>query len=200
MDWAALEQVFPAVPKNSVRQRVVRLREIPGAEPYLKRLEDAWYDLWSQHRGTENLPDNDPRSPSNFDLLKHIEFLRKHIDKNAMYVIIAIFFDTFANRHDRRVGFAVQVSSIKLPASIDDIARDWETVEKSNAGPVWDFLWNAQVEEGREKYLLRQPFTTNASDLPTTTDVSSESVHLAESVVKVSIDFVPMRFRFINIT
>jgi oxalate---CoA ligase len=88
IDWAALEQVFPAVPRNSVRQRIVALKEIPGADAYLKRLEDRWYDLWSQHRGTENLADDDPQSPSKFDLIRHIEFLRKHIDKNAMYVFM----------------------------------------------------------------------------------------------------------------
>lgn len=69
---------------------MVTLREAPGAEPYLKRLEDAWYDLWSQHRGTEDLPDDDPQSPSNFDLVKHVKFLRRHIDKNAMYVILTL--------------------------------------------------------------------------------------------------------------
>jgi hypothetical protein len=86
----------------------------------------------------------------------------------------------------------MEISNIKLPASVDDIARDWETIEKPNTGPVWDFLWNAQVEEGREKYLLRHPFTTNASDIPSATDASSETVHLAESVVKVSALYVPM--------
>lgn len=86
----------------------------------------------------------------------------------------------------RRVGFAIEVSNIKLPASIEDISRDWDTVEKPSTGPVWDFLWNAQVEEGREKYMLRHPFIINALDIPPTTDTSSETVHLAESVVKVS--------------
>lgn len=91
IEWAALEQVFPAVPKNSVRQRMVTLREVPGAEAYLKRLEDRWYELWFQHRGTADLPDEDPQSPTNFDLTKHVEFLRKHIDKNAMYVLVQVF-------------------------------------------------------------------------------------------------------------
>lgn len=86
LEWSALEQVFPSVPRNSVRQRIVALREIPSAEAYLKRLEDRWYSIWTQHRGTVNLPDDDPQSLSNFDLVKHVEFLRKYIDKNAMWV------------------------------------------------------------------------------------------------------------------
>lgn len=86
LDWAALEQVFPAVPRNSVRQRVVHLKETPGAETYQIRLEDKWYELWMQHRGTAALPDDDPGSATNFNLLAHIKFLRNHIDKNALYV------------------------------------------------------------------------------------------------------------------
>jgi len=72
------------VPRNTVRQRVAHLREIPGNETYLNRLEDRWYELWLQHRGTEHLPDDEPANATNFDLIKHIEFLRKHIDKNAL--------------------------------------------------------------------------------------------------------------------
>lgn len=79
-----MEQVFPAVPRNSVRQRLVHMKEDTRVETYLARLEDKWYDLWMQHRGTDELPDPDPESATNFDLRTHIKFLRKHIDKNAM--------------------------------------------------------------------------------------------------------------------
>ena len=72
-----------------------------------------------------------------------------------------------------------------LPASVDDVARDWEIVGKPNTGPVWEFHWNALVDEGREKNLLKHPFTAHASDIPLPKDVSAETVYLAESVVKV---------------
>ena len=65
-------------------------QEDPRLETYLARLEDKWYDLWIQHRGTEVLPDPDPESATNFDLATHVKFLRKHIDKNAMFVIFAL--------------------------------------------------------------------------------------------------------------
>lgn len=84
VEWGAFELVFPAVPRNSVRQRMVTLREAPGADAYLKRLEDRWYDIWVLHRGTDDLPDEDLQSASNFDIVKHVEFLRRYIDKNAM--------------------------------------------------------------------------------------------------------------------
>jgi hypothetical protein len=84
IDLSAFDQVFPAVPRNSVRLRLSHLRENTGEEVYMRRLEDQWHDLWIQHRGTEHLPDEDPQSPSNFDIVNHIEFLRKHVDKNAL--------------------------------------------------------------------------------------------------------------------
>lgn len=84
LDWGAFEQVFPAVPRNTVRQRVAHLREATGGETYLNRLEDTWYHLWIQHRGSAHLPDEYPMSPINFNLVQHVEFLRKHIDKNAL--------------------------------------------------------------------------------------------------------------------
>ena len=76
--------MFPVVPRNTVRQRLATLKEIPGNEAYLRRLEDAWHELWVKHRGTTELPDADEESASNFDLQKHVEFLRAHIDKNAL--------------------------------------------------------------------------------------------------------------------
>jgi len=84
MDLSAFDKVFPAVPRSSVRLRLAHLRENTGEDVYMTRLEDRWYDLWVQHRGTGHLPDEDPQSPSNFDIINHIEFLRKHVDKNAL--------------------------------------------------------------------------------------------------------------------
>lgn len=76
--------MFPAVPRNTVRQRLAHIRETPGNEAYLNRLEDRWYEIWMQYRGSPLLLDDDPTSSSNFDLIKHVEFLRQHVDKNAM--------------------------------------------------------------------------------------------------------------------
>ncbi|CDO70216.1 hypothetical protein BN946_scf184942.g16 [Trametes cinnabarina] len=143
LDWGALEQVFPAVPRNSVRQRLVHLRETPGMETYLARLEDKWYELWMQHRGTEVLPDPDPESATNFDLATHIKFLRKHIDKNAI-----------------RVGFVEVQDSQKtvLPRSIEELEQLYDIVEKVPTAPHWDFMWSVVAEEGREKQFAQHAF------------------------------------------
>ena len=84
LDWGAFEQAFPSVPRNTVRQRLQTLREAPGNEAYLKRLEDRWAELWTAQRGSDDLPDSDLESATNFDLVKHLEYLRRHIDKNAL--------------------------------------------------------------------------------------------------------------------
>lgn len=93
LDWAALEKVFPSIPRNSVRQRIVTLRKQPGAEAYFRRLEDRWYELWTKYGGTPELPDDEPDSLTDFDIVAHMKFLRNYVDKNALYVVYALLLD-----------------------------------------------------------------------------------------------------------
>ncbi|KAI0067924.1 hypothetical protein BV25DRAFT_1819394 [Artomyces pyxidatus] len=169
MDWSALHQVFPAVPQNSVRQRFGTQRELPGNDAYLKRLQERWYTLWTQYRGTELLPDPDPKSLTNFDLVKHIQFLRNHVDKIAL-----------------RVGFlqSHETSSIALPRDISQIQSSWDVISKPAPAPLWDFMWNLVVDEGREKNLVLNAFTTEVDPIPTNSDTSPDKVRLAEAALK----------------
>jgi oxalate---CoA ligase len=84
LEFGAFEQVFPNLNRNSVRQRTVILREVPGSEAYMNRLEARFYELWCQYRGTDVLPDDNPTSPTDFELVKHVEFLRRYIDKQSL--------------------------------------------------------------------------------------------------------------------
>ncbi|KAI8995421.1 hypothetical protein BD414DRAFT_410090 [Trametes punicea] len=172
LDWGALEQVFPAVPRNSVRQRLVHLRETPGAETYLARLEDKWYELWMQHRGTDVLPDPEPESATNFDLAAHIKFLRKHIDKNAI-----------------RVGFVEIQDSQKsvLPASVEELEQEYDVVEKVPTAPPWDFVWSVVAEEGREKQFAQHAFVTEVGDMPPAGSYESDFIQVAEAAVKMAL-------------
>ncbi|TBU34929.1 hypothetical protein BD311DRAFT_828299 [Dichomitus squalens] len=172
LDWGAMEQIFPAVPRNSVRQRLVHLKEVPGTETYLSRLEDKWYDLWVQHRGTDVLPDPDPESATNFDLATHVKFLRKHIDKNAI-----------------RVGFVeVQDSQkVDLPATIEDIKRHYDIVEKVPSAPTWDFMWSVVAEEAREKQFAHQAFTAEVGGMPPSPSYESEFLYVADTAVKMAL-------------
>ncbi|KAI0032488.1 hypothetical protein K488DRAFT_49752 [Vararia minispora EC-137] len=165
VELSALDQVFPGTHRNSVRQRVASMREQPSVDSYLKRLEERWADLWRQYRGTEELPDPDPMSSNNFDLVKHIEFLRKHVDKTAI-----------------RVGFAGPRNSVVLPADVVQLEAAFDVVTKP-AAPTFDFVWNLAVEEAREKGMLQHAFYAHADEIPPSYD-SNVPVKTAESALK----------------
>ncbi|KAH9912240.1 uncharacterized protein BXZ73DRAFT_107525 [Epithele typhae] len=172
LDWGAMEQVFPAVPRNSVRQRLVHLKEVPGTETYLTRLEDKWYEVWVQNRGTDELPDPDPESATNFDLAAHIKFLRKHVDKNAI-----------------RVGF-VEIDAnqkVDLPATLEDIDEHYDVVEKHPSAPPWDFMWTVVAEEAREKLFAHHAFTADIEDMPPASSHKSDLQYVADAAVKIAL-------------
>ncbi|KAJ7124740.1 hypothetical protein C8R43DRAFT_31912 [Mycena crocata] len=170
LDYGAIKQVFPGVNKNSVRTHVKSIREDPTMAAYMARLEDHWHELWMKYRGTALLPDDDPIGLK-FDLIAHIEFLRKHIDKNAL-----------------RVGFAQVEEKEKniLPASVEELLTQFDVVEAPGGTPAWDFMWSTIVDENREKRSLRQAFTTRPDDLVLGTENSSDDVLLAESALKMA--------------
>ncbi|KAL1738564.1 hypothetical protein HDZ31DRAFT_78264, partial [Schizophyllum fasciatum] len=169
LDWGAFEQAFPSVPRNTVRQRLQTLREAPGNEAYLKRLEDRWEELWVAQRGTDELPDDNLESATEFDLVKHLEYLRRHIDKNAL-----------------RVGFAASRDdeAIALPMSVDLLEKSFDIIEESPAEPAFDFIWNSLVEDEREKKLLRTAVTVNP-ETPPPFEESPTAVQIAEAALKV---------------
>lgn len=52
-------------------------------------------------------------------------------------------------------------------------------------GLTWEFMWNANVEEGRERRLVRQAFTQTIEEVPSFNETTSDSVALAEAALKV---------------
>jgi len=89
-------------------------------------------------------------------------------------------------RSCRRVGYAQPQRSVDvtIPDSVETLLEQFDVIESSVLVPSWDFVWNATVEEGREKRLLSQPFTTKLDELAFE-DTSSEIISLAESALKV---------------
>jgi hypothetical protein len=85
-----------------------------------------------------------------------------------------------------RVGFAQpkQKPDNIITSSVDDLLDRFHVLENPAATPAWDFVWNAVVEEGREKRMLRQPFLNMIDDLPFGS-TPLEPISLAESAVKV---------------
>lgn len=86
MTWLPLEAIFPPVHSNNLRARFQRYIVQPGASNYMGRLEQAWYDLWQEHKGRPELLDEDPARVDGCDLVAHLEFLRKYLDKRKMWV------------------------------------------------------------------------------------------------------------------
>ncbi|KAJ7071454.1 hypothetical protein C8F01DRAFT_1110582 [Mycena amicta] len=171
IDWGMVKQVFPGVPRATLRSHMRTLRGIhPAMATYLSRLEDHWHQLWVRYRGSTWLPDDNTMSLT-FDLVLHIEFLRKHVDKNAI-----------------RVGFAEEEARIKnvIPASVDMLFDQFDVVEQTSGTPAWEFMWSGLVDDNREKRALRQALTTRPDDLTFGTEQLNDEIILAESALKLT--------------
>jgi transcription factor C subunit 3 len=80
----AMVQIFPSIGDQVLRTKLKKLLEQPGREAYYRRLEDAFYHLWVEFRGSPELPDTNPMSHTDFDLKRHVEFLREKVNKNLL--------------------------------------------------------------------------------------------------------------------
>lgn len=92
----------------------------------------------------------------------------------------------------RRVGYMPSQHSTQpaIPESVSSLFEKFDVVESLPNAPSWDFVWNAIVEEGREKGMLSLPFTTQLDVLPLE-ESSAEDMCLAEAAVKVIHRFGP---------
>ncbi|KAF8506874.1 hypothetical protein F5888DRAFT_45373 [Russula emetica] len=187
MDWFALRQVFPAVPRNSLRQRIASLKELQSNEVYMRRLEDQWYRLWKQYQSTEHLPDLNPQSQTDFDLIKHLEFLRKFVDKNALYVLCHILLHMKADMGPQAGRFPRNINGSDCCRSRSlNYTRCGTFCPKPDNTPVWEFLWDSKVDENRERGLLQTALTTNLDDIPLACGGpnNSQEVQVAEAALK----------------
>jgi hypothetical protein len=87
----------------------------------------------------------------------------------------------------RRVGFAhtEEKSTFILPAAVDELIDHWEISSSDSMAPTYDFLWNATLEEGREKQLISLAFTTSIDEMPPVKDDPVDAVRVAEAALKV---------------
>jgi hypothetical protein len=83
-NWKALNQIFPDPSATSLKNRYEHLCKAVGEQAYLDQLEAEWDKIWATHRDGDELDDLDPKSPTDFDLMAHIQFLRRHINKLAV--------------------------------------------------------------------------------------------------------------------
>lgn len=73
-----------------------------------------------------------------------------------------------------------------IPSTIETLLDDYEVDTTESPGLTWDFMWNANVAEGREKGFVRQPFSQTLEAIPTAIETTTCSVALAEAALKVS--------------
>ena len=72
-----------------------------------------------------------------------------------------------------------------IPDSIEQLVEEYHIVEEAPTTTTWDFVWNAIVEEGREKRLQRLPFLQEYDPLPLQNSADTDSSLVAEAAVKV---------------
>ncbi|KAG9019172.1 hypothetical protein FRB90_005745 [Tulasnella sp. 427] len=143
MSWLPMAQVFPGVDSNGVRTRISRMREDPATEGYMFKLEDVWYHLWMQKRGTDELPDSNPDNPTKFDLISHVVYLRKNIDKARL-----------------RCGSAPRTSTapeIPLPSTVASLEQEFR-VERTEERREdrWEQWFSTLGDESREKTFYKE--------------------------------------------
>ena len=80
----ATERIILNVGHQTLLTKLKAQMKMPGKKAYFERLTDAWYDLWKQYRGTPELPDPNVNSITDFDIRKHLTFLRARIHKPSM--------------------------------------------------------------------------------------------------------------------
>ncbi|KAG8858551.1 hypothetical protein FRB96_005223 [Tulasnella sp. 330] len=151
MNWQAVDQVFPGINCDGVRQRILRLRTDPATETYIMNLEQAWYIAWKANRGTDSLPDEHPENARSFDLITHIEYLRQHINKEQLR--------SGGGSQPRRG------AQLALPASVDTLLDQFDLVLEKREFK-WDFMWNVLGDDVRERSLLGESITEGMCSLP----------------------------------
>lgn len=83
----------------------------------------------------------------------------------------------------RRVG---QEQQIDLPISIEQLNGSWTVTEVSKPNSdKWSFMWDAFVDDGREKRLMREPFVHETFLEAGNLDDTSEGDLVIQAIMKV---------------
>ena len=95
----------------------------------------------------------------------------------------------------RRVGYlpAQQSAQPAIPSNVSSILEQFDVIDNPPSAPSWDFVWNALVEEGRERGMLSLPFTSQQDEL-SLEETSAEEMCLAEAALKVSLHYSALVF------
>ncbi|KAG8893017.1 hypothetical protein FRB99_002242, partial [Tulasnella sp. 403] len=173
MKWDAVDQLFPGVRANGVRNRIGKLRADPAVESYLLNLEQAWYRVWMEKRGTKELPDEFVESATHFDLIAHVAYLRRRFDKALLRSNVAI-----QPRH---------VEQPSLPATVSQINEEYE-VEEEQREAKWGFIWNTSGDDLRDRCLYRSALSSSWHVPSQIVELSSKEDIRAEIAIKMTLE------------
>jgi hypothetical protein len=85
-----------------------------------------------------------------------------------------------------RVGFVLnnQDSVTKIPGNVSTLFNEWMVEEQTTTSPVYDFMWQSFVEEGREKSLLKNSNVIESNIIPQQDPVDNVTLY-TEGAMKV---------------
>lgn len=175
---SAMNQLFPDLGDQVMRNKLKKLLDIPGRSAYFDRLVDAFHDLWIEHRGTAALPDPNPTSHIEFDLKRHVTFMRQHVNKHLL-------------RLPTSAQTAVKEQPIQdLPNDVSEITQkySWEFLKHTNTS--FDLVLDtaALAEETRLHNIALGSIVEGAQEdvKPDVNITSGRRSGVIRSVIKVS--------------
>lgn len=177
-----MNQLFPDLGDQVMRNKLKKLLDIPGRSAYFDRLVDAFHDLWVEHRGTAALPDPNPASHIDFDLKRHVTFMRQHVNKHLL-------------RLPTSAQTAVKEQPIQdLPTNVSEITEkySWEYLKHTNTS--FDLVLDtaALAEETRLHNIALGSIVEGAQEdvKPDINIISGRRSGVIRSVIKVSLDCI----------
>lgn len=87
--WKPATKVITSLNHNILRHRYSVLRERLGKKAYINGLSEAYSRLWKVHRGSSNLPEPAGARSTEFDIVHHVKFFRKNVQKNHLFVFFS---------------------------------------------------------------------------------------------------------------
>ena len=80
-----------------------------------------------------------------------------------------------------------------LPATVDCLEETFQVLESEPGSLEWEFMWNALIEEGRDRKLKSKSITLGSEDSALLVETMSDEDTLAEAAIKVGYLSVVMR-------
>ncbi|ORY28627.1 hypothetical protein BCR39DRAFT_534519 [Naematelia encephala] len=149
---SAMSQLFPDVGIQTFFNRLKKQFALPGKQAYFDQLKEAWYNVWIQYRGTDELPDPTPNKPNDFDLKTHLAFLRAKINKSQL-------------RQSAMISAMTPVDDVAdLPAKLSDVLATHEfKIKYPEPGGMESLLSHTITDEKRQATINDASLITDVS-------------------------------------